>query len=427
MYSIEEREACYGCSMTGVRRVAIHNPGAVIIFHSPMSCGQIIREKDSNGWRIFKSSVITGAPIITTNIENNDVIFGAHKKLKDCIEYVAGRYKPEYILIGNSCVSGIIGDDIESIAQSCSNQLKIPIFTVHCYGFLNGGYETGVKEASRCLIEAFVLPQTETEESVTLVGIVDREKNFEYAFIDEILKDWHIDINCIFPGYASVQEMKDIGRGKACILCSRYNMVHAPFSEIARKVSQKTGIPLMDLYDPIGFSDSLKWISDAGNFLKVPAESIAGTIRKQKQKYLQVIYKYKSIFAGATACILFVKKSSYAVCLSWFRELLELVNIDIRAISFSDTYSENDKERIITEGEFHNIALVPFDNTFSVYSKFNLVFTFRMNEKSKTVNMIAIPYVNPVFGSSGLETFYYETLKIFRKGQHRNAITPTFF
>lgn len=404
--------------MTGVRRAVIHNPGAVIVFHSPMSCGQVIREKDTNGLRIFKTGVTAAVPVVTSNIENKDVIFGAHEKLQTCLEFVIEQHHPSYILIGNSCVSGIIGDDVDSVALSVSRAASTPIFTIPCSGFMNGGYEAGLKEAALRLVEAFVKQGDRKQNSVTLIGIVDKEKNFEFSFLEDVLSAWEIRINCIFPGYASVQEMQEIGQSKACILCSKYNMVHSPFETIAQAVCNKAKIPLMDVLDPLGYSLSLRWIEKAGAFLGVDSLNIQRMIEKQKKEYVKVINRYKKCFLQTKACIFFNKKSAVQTSLGWFWELLQLVGVEITAISFSENYTEEDCKIVVARESLEACKVISWKNLFSIDRDFAFIFCFGVNESKKLDNMLGIPYVNPIFGSKGMEAFYREMLKILRKGQH---------
>src|SRR5450759_2527442 len=88
----------------------------VSIFHSPVGCSA-----STNGINIFnrfgqilRGKVPSNARWISTNLTENDTVFGGEEKLRTAIIESDKRYSPAAIFILTSCVSGIIGDDIEA-------------------------------------------------------------------------------------------------------------------------------------------------------------------------------------------------------------------------------------------------------------------------------------------------------------------------
>lgn len=53
---------------------------------------------------------------LSSNLQEKDTVYGGGVKLKKAIKEAYKRVNPKAIFIMTSCVSGIIGDDIESIA-----------------------------------------------------------------------------------------------------------------------------------------------------------------------------------------------------------------------------------------------------------------------------------------------------------------------
>lgn len=90
----------------------------VSIFHSPVGCST-----STNGLNIFnrfgqllRERPASNARWISTNLTEEDTVFGGEAKLKTAIIESDKRYSPEAIFI-LTCVSGIIGDDIMAIAS----------------------------------------------------------------------------------------------------------------------------------------------------------------------------------------------------------------------------------------------------------------------------------------------------------------------
>ncbi|MDD4811575.1 MAG: nitrogenase component 1, partial [Methanobacterium formicicum] len=88
---------------------------AVVIFNAPVGCSA-----GALGYReLFRGvPVELGRPAqynvnwLTTNLQQNDVVYGAGQKLKETILEAERRYSPKAIFILTSCTTGIIGEDI---------------------------------------------------------------------------------------------------------------------------------------------------------------------------------------------------------------------------------------------------------------------------------------------------------------------------
>ena len=80
---------------------------------------------------------------MTTNLNENDVVYGATEKLKDTILEAQRRYDPKAIFILTSCTSGVIGEDIEGAVAEIQPRVKATIVPVHCEGSRSRLVRTG--------------------------------------------------------------------------------------------------------------------------------------------------------------------------------------------------------------------------------------------------------------------------------------------
>lgn len=118
---INSRKSC-SCSMPGVWRAVAYCDGAVVIFHSPRACSHVARSMDlgshyrtlAEGQRERRETI----PLLSSQLEEKHSIFGGAKLLKDCIDFAVAEYKPQCLVIANSCVAGVIGDDVEAVARA---------------------------------------------------------------------------------------------------------------------------------------------------------------------------------------------------------------------------------------------------------------------------------------------------------------------
>ncbi len=125
----------YSCSMPGVWNAVAHNRGALVIYHSPKACGHVTHTMElGSHYRSLARQEMNwqqyNAPLITSNLKEEHSIFGGTEQLRKCIDYVVARYKPEYIVIANSCVAGVIGDDVKSVTTAAQEMWNIPMLSV---------------------------------------------------------------------------------------------------------------------------------------------------------------------------------------------------------------------------------------------------------------------------------------------------------
>jgi nitrogenase molybdenum-iron protein alpha/beta subunit len=80
----------------------------------------------------------------STSVAEEDVINGREKKLKRTIQEAIDRYDPKIVFIFASCSSGIIGDDIDAVAEDLQEKYeKAILIPIHCEGFKSKIHSTG--------------------------------------------------------------------------------------------------------------------------------------------------------------------------------------------------------------------------------------------------------------------------------------------
>ena len=60
-------------------------------------------------------------------MDDTDVITGGIEKLRQAVLYAEQEYRPDAIIIGNSCVPGIIGDDIDTLLNELDGQIAAKV------------------------------------------------------------------------------------------------------------------------------------------------------------------------------------------------------------------------------------------------------------------------------------------------------------
>ena len=211
------------CSMPGVWKAVAHNEGAAVIYHSPKSCGHFTHDLElSSYFRLLaRHESVRGqymAPLVVTGLEEEHSIFGGAEQLRSCIEYTVKQHNPRYIVIANSCVSGIIGDDVQAVAGEAEQDLQIPILSVPCHGFMDNDYYAGYYHAGKAMIERFMQTQPTIDKTVTLLGDGNGPEGQIAREVKTLLQSFGLEVHCHFPGYASLDEIQRVPYSACCVI-----------------------------------------------------------------------------------------------------------------------------------------------------------------------------------------------------------------
>lgn len=149
---------CSDCAQMCAATVCYNVRGAAVVVHSPMGCfantpqihEQIKNSAEGRGEEPFK------AQIICSNISEKETIYGGLKKLEEALRLAQERFHPSAIFIQSSCAAGIVGDDIEGLADDMAGELGIPIIPVFCEGFKSKIWSSGFDAAYHGLLRKVV-------------------------------------------------------------------------------------------------------------------------------------------------------------------------------------------------------------------------------------------------------------------------------
>jgi len=99
--------------------------------HGPIAC-------EGNSWD-NRHSASSGSTIyrtgFTTDINELDVIYGAEKRLFKSIREICEKYDPPAIFVYQTCITGLIGDDIEAVCKRAAEKFGKPVIPVNAPGF----------------------------------------------------------------------------------------------------------------------------------------------------------------------------------------------------------------------------------------------------------------------------------------------------
>ena len=178
----------------------------------------------------------------TTDMNEIDIVYGSEEKLYNAIVKTCETVRPKAAFVYATCVSGLIGEDIESVCKKAENKLGIRVIPVNAPGFV-GPKNLGNRIAGEVLLESVIgtgEPAFTTDCDINLIG----EYNIagDLWLIEPVLKAAGIRVLSRITGNASFEEITHAHRAKLnVVVCSR------ALINIARTMETKYGIPYVEV------------------------------------------------------------------------------------------------------------------------------------------------------------------------------------
>jgi len=289
--SVSQR-ACVFC---GSRVVLYPIADALHLIHGPIGCAAYtwdIRGALSSGPALHRMS-------FSTDLRENDVIFGGEKKLYKALSELIDTYSPKAAFVYSTCIVGIIGDDVAAVCRKVAREKNIPVLPVHSEGF-KGTKKDGYQAACNALFE--LVGQGNTEDigpySINILG------EFNIGGEAWIIKDYYermgVKVVSVMTGDGRVDEVRrSHGASLNVVQCS------GAMTFLAEMMKEKYGIPYIRV-SYFGLEDMSKALYDvAGHFGDNP--DIMARTREMVRDEINGIYpelqKIKKKVQGKKAAI----------------------------------------------------------------------------------------------------------------------------
>ena len=241
------------CSEQMVECQAGHVRDAVLIQHSPIGCGagQVIYNSIFRNGLAMRNLPVQNLRIISTNLQESDMVFGGVAKLEQTIRDAWERHKPKAIFIGTSCATGIIGDDVDSVAGKLEEELKIPVIPLHCEGFKSKHWSTGFDATQHGILRQIVKRNPKKQND--LVNVINLWGSDVFT---PILSELGLRVNYVVD-LATVDQLAQLSEAAATI-----GFCHTLSSYLAAGLEQEFGVPEVKSPQPYGISGTDAWIRE---------------------------------------------------------------------------------------------------------------------------------------------------------------------
>jgi len=278
------QRACVYC---GARVVLNPVTDAVHLVHGPIGCASYtwdIRGALSSGSELYRFS-------FSTDLKEEDVIFGGEKKLARAIDELVLKYHPKLVFVYSTCIVGVIGDDLEAVCKAAVRKHGIEVIPVQSSGFA-GNKAAGYRAACDALLR-LIGPGNRKEikkrKCVNYLG--DFNLAGEVWIISNYLRQMGIDVNVAFTGDSSCETLKTATGASLNIVQCAGSMIY-----LAEKMEETYNIPYMNvsflgledtagsLRKIAGFFGDLRIIRKTEELIKKEVAAFGGTVRSYREK-----------------------------------------------------------------------------------------------------------------------------------------------
>ncbi|MEJ2716844.1 MAG: nitrogenase component 1, partial [Deltaproteobacteria bacterium] len=166
-----------GCCFAGCKGVVIGPIGDIVhLVHGPVGCSFYSWNTRRNLFRPREDKQDYSKYCFTTDMQDQDIIFGGEKKLRKALEEAYEIFHPKAISVHATCPVGLIGDDIQSVAREMSDKLGISILAFNCEGYKGVSQSGGHHIANNKLFQQ-VVGADDTREQEGCYLNIDGEYN----------------------------------------------------------------------------------------------------------------------------------------------------------------------------------------------------------------------------------------------------------
>ena len=278
------------CAFDGAMIVLQPIADAAHIVHGPIACC-------GNSWEGRGTLSRIDRPLhrmgFTTDMNEIDIVYGSESKLREAIMKAYKAVRPKAIFVYATCVSGLIGEDIDSVCREAGKDLGIPVIPVNAPGFV-GPKNLGNRIAGEVLLEHVIgtgEPPYTTDYDINLIG----EYNIagDLRLVEPVLKKAGIRVLSRLTGDATYEEITYAHRAKLNVLvCSR------ALINVAKEMERRYGIPYVEVsfFGKTEMTKALRAISSQLSALSFQlSDKIEEVIAKEEANLQQKLKAYEHL------------------------------------------------------------------------------------------------------------------------------------
>lgn len=341
--------AAGGCAFDGAKIALQPIVDVAHLVHGPIAC-------EGNSWdnrHSASSGPQTYRTGFTTDINELDVIHGAEKRLFKAIREVIERQDPAAVFVYQTCVTGMIGDDIEAVCKRAAEKFGKPVIPVNAPGFA-GPKNLGNKLGAEALLDhviGTVEPAFTTPTDINIIG--EYNLSGELWQVKPLLDALGVRVLSCISGDGRYRDIAGAHRARANMMVCSKSMIN-----VATRMQQRWGIPYFEgsFYGISDMSTTLREIARLLVQRGAPAdlhERTEALIAAEEARAWERIRAYRERLTGKKVLLITGGVKSWSVVSALQEAGLEVVGTSVK----KSTREDKDKLRQILgeEADAHMI------------------------------------------------------------------------
>lgn len=341
--------AAGGCAFDGAKIALQPIVDVAHLVHGPIAC-------EGNSWdnrHSASSGDSTYRTGFTTDINEFDVVYGGEKRLFKAIREIVEKVNPPAVFVYQTCVTAMIGDDIEAVCKRAAEKFGTPVIPVNAPGFA-GPKNLGNKLGAEALLDhviGTVEPEHGTPYDINIIG--EYNLSGELWQVKPLLDALGVRVLSCISGDGRYREIASAHRARANMMVCSKSMIN-----VATRMQQRWGVPYFEgsFYGISDMSTTLREIArllverGAPADLRDRAEAL---IAAEEARAWERIRAYRQRLAGKKVLLITGGVKSWSVVSALQEAGLEVVGTSVKKSTKED--KEKIKEMFGTEADAHMI------------------------------------------------------------------------
>ncbi|VGO15879.1 Nitrogenase molybdenum-iron protein alpha chain [Pontiella desulfatans] len=257
-----------GCTYAGCKGVVLGPTRDIInLVHGPIGCSFY-------AWLTRRNQTDPGPEgpdgenfinyCFSTDMQDENIVFGGEKKLKQAIQEAYDIFKPKAIGVFSTCPVGLIGDDVHAVSREMKEKLgDCNVFGFSCEGYKGVSQSAGHHIANNQLFRHVVGNDDTKPEGKFNINLLGEYNIGGDGFeIDRIFKACGIDVICTFSGNSTMGAFEKSHTADLNLV-----MCHRSINYMAEMMETKFGIPWMKV-NFIGGDSTAKALRKIGEYFE---------------------------------------------------------------------------------------------------------------------------------------------------------------
>lgn len=217
-------------------------------------------------------------------LDQEDIIFGAHDKIRRGIIEADRRHRPEALFVVSTCTQEIVGEDLDAVVKEAKPHVDARLLVVHTDNFSCEDAAPGIERTYLSLAD-LMRPGKIEARSVNLIGL--RAPGGRKTEMVRLLEEKGVRIRNVIPSYSSVADISRAPESSLNIAVEHYAL------PLALKMAKEFGTPNLFAerpYTPDAMEDWYRGVAEAvgvdlGSEISALKKSVYERIRELRPSF----------------------------------------------------------------------------------------------------------------------------------------------